>query len=145
MRLVIQRVKEAKVSVEGKVIGSIGEGLLVLLGVHKEDTSDVIPWYLNKLLNLRIFEDENGKMNLSVKEIGGKILLVSQFTLYANCNNGRRPDFIQAAPPQIAEPLYEQFAAAIKKELGEIQTGQFGALMEVSLVNNGPVTIILEQ
>ncbi len=145
MKLVAQRVKEAKVTVDGVVTGAIGSGMLVLLGVHAEDKVDKIPWFINKLLNLRIFEDDKGKMNLSIKEISGEILVVSQFTLYANCASGRRPDFLEAAPPVIAKPIYEKFVDEIKKALGRVQTGSFGAYMEVSLTNDGPVTIILEE
>lgn len=143
MKIVAQRVKEAKVVVEGKLTGSIGRGLLLLLGIHREDDASQIPKLVNKLVNLRIFQDQQDKMNLSVKDIGGEILVVSQFTLYANCSGGRRPDFIDAAPPSIAMPLYEAFTAAIEKEMGKVQTGVFGAYMEVSLINDGPVTILL--
>ncbi|MFQ5728766.1 MAG: D-aminoacyl-tRNA deacylase [Waddliaceae bacterium] len=145
MRVVAQRVREAKVSVNGEVCGSIGSGILVLLGIHVQDTPDKTNWLVNKLVNLRFFQDENGKMNLSVKDIGGEILVVSQFTLYANCNNGRRPDFMDAAPPDIAEPIYDKFVGEVKKELRSVQTGIFGAYMDVSLVNDGPVTVILEE
>lgn len=145
MKLVAQRVKEATVTVDGEIRGAIGPGILVLLGVHKEDTQDKVDWFVNKLLNLRIFEDENGKMNLSVKDIGGNVLIVSQFTLYANSSRGRRPDFIEAAPPEIAEPIYERFVEKVGVTLGKVQSGMFGAHMDVSLVNDGPVTIILEE
>ncbi len=145
MKLVLQRVQRAEVRVDGETVGAIGKGLLVFLGIHSQDTSDKIAWLVNKLLNLRIFEDELGKMNLSVKDVGGEILVVSQFTLYANCARGLRPDFLEAAPPSVAEPLYEQFIAEVKKGMGKVQTGKFGAYMEVSLVNDGPVTILLEE
>lgn len=145
MKLVLQRVKEAKVEVDGDVTGAIGLGILVLLGVHKNDTPAQTDWFVKKLVNLRIFQDEKGKINLSVKDIGGEILVVSQFTLYANCHGGRRPDFIEAAPPDLAEPIYEKFVAEVKKELDHVQTGKFGAYMDVSLINDGPVTIILEE
>lgn len=144
MRIVIQRVKESKVIAEGKLSGSIGVGLLVFLGIHKDDSVNQIPWFVNKLINLRIFQDEQGKMNLSVKDIGGEILVVSQFTLYANCSRGRRPDFLDAAPSSIAIPLYEEFINAIKKEVKKVETGIFGASMEVFLVNDGPITLVLE-
>jgi len=144
MRIVIQRVSEAKVTVEEKICGKIGKGLLVLLGLHKNDKPEQTIWLVNKLVNLRIFQDENAKMNLSLKDIKGEALIVSQFTLYGNCTNGRRPDFIDTAPPDIAERIYEKFVKEVEKELGSVQTGKFGAYMEVSLVNDGPVTFILE-
>ena len=144
MRIVAQRVKESRVVVEGKLSGAIGAGLLVFLGIHREDSMSQIPWLVNKLVNLRIFQDEQGKMNLSVKDMRGEILVVSQFTLYANCFGGRRPDFLDAAPPSIAIPLYEEFINAIKKEVGKVETGIFGASMEVFLVNDGPITIFLD-
>lgn len=144
MKIVVQRVKQASVEAEGNSVGKIGKGLLILFGVHKEDVSDNTLWLVNKVLNLRIFEDGAGKMNLSVKDVQGEVLVVSQFTLYANCTNGRRPDFIESAPPEKAIPLYEKFVAEVKAELGQVQTGIFGAYMQVSLINDGPVTIILE-
>ena len=144
MKLVVQRVSRAEVSVEEAIVGHIGQGLLVLLGVHHLDTPEVTSRYVDKLVNLRIFEDDAGKMNKSVKEVGGEILIVSQFTLYGNSSKGRRPSFIQAAGPDIAIPIYEKFVEEAKTAVGRIQTGVFGALMEVSLVNQGPVTIILE-
>jgi D-tyrosyl-tRNA(Tyr) deacylase len=143
MRLVVQRVSEAKVTIDGQIAGAIQQGLLVLLGIHKEDKAEDIPWFINKLINLRIFSDEQGKLNLSIKDIKGQILLVSQFTLYGNCLNGRRPDFIQAAPPAIALPLYHQFIKELSQEV-DVQTGRFGAAMQVALVNEGPVTLIIE-
>lgn len=143
MRIVIQRVKEAKVIVEGKITGSINQGLLVFLGVHKDDLPEQTSWLVQKLVNLRIFTDDQGKMNLSVKDVKGGILLVSQFTLYGNCLEGRRPDFIQAAPPTLAEPIYEKFGLEVVNELGSVQKGVFGAKMEVSLINDGPVTFII--
>lgn len=145
MRLLVQRVKEAQVVIERELYSQIGPGLLVLLGIHKDDHADQIKWLVNKLVNLRIFRDEEGKMNRSVKDISGQILLVSQFTLYSNCLNGRRPDFIQAAPPAIAEPLYQLFIDQLKVEMGTIQTGIFGAEMQISLVNDGPVTLLIER
>lgn len=145
MRLLIQRVQEAQVSIQKQLYSQIGPGLLVLLGIHKEDNDSQIKWLVNKLVHLRIFGDEEGKMNRSVKDIGGQILLVSQFTLYGNCLNGRRPDFIQAAPPPIAQPLYQQFIEQLNLEMNQpIQTGLFGAEMQISLVNDGPVTFLLE-
>lgn len=144
MKLVAQRVLKAEVVVEGDTVGSIDRGILVLLGIHQDDILENTVCFVNKILNLRIFQDENGKMNLSVKDIKGEILVVSQFTLYANCSRGRRPDFLEAAPPSIAEPIYEKFVSEVKQELGMVQTGCFGAFMQVSLVNDGPVTIVLD-
>lgn len=144
MRLVIQRVKNAKVEVENKVTGQINKGLLVLLGIGPNDTLEDIDYFLNKLINLRIFNDENDKMNLSIKDISGEILIVSQFTLYADCKKGNRPSFINAASPEKANNLYECFVQKAKQTGINIQTGIFGAHMEVSLLNDGPVTIILE-
>lgn len=144
MRLVIQRVKEASVQIEGEISGSIRKGLLVFLGIHKEDRPEDTVWLVNKLTNLRIFSDEEEKMNLNVKDIQGQILVVSQFTLYGNCLNGKRPDFVQAAPPSTAIPIYEKFLEEVKGEMGAVQSGRFGAKMEVSLINDGPVTFILE-
>ncbi len=144
MRLVVQRVKEAKVSVDHKVCGSIGKGLLVLLGIHKEDQPSQTIRLVKKLVNLRIFPDEQHKMNYSVKDIQGEVLVVSQFTLYGNCQNGRRPDFIASASATIAIPLYEKFVAEVAQEMGKVQTGIFGAMMEVALINDGPVTLIMD-
>lgn len=144
MRLVIQRVSQAQVIVEGKICGSIQRGLLVLMGIHQDDQSKEVKWLIQKLIHLRIFADDQGKMNLSIKDIQGEVLVVSQFTLYGNCLNGRRPDFIQSAPPGIALPLYHQFIEELKQEIPVVQTGQFGAYMQVSLINDGPVTFILE-
>lgn len=145
MRVVVQRVSEASVAVDGAVCGSIGKGLLVLLGIHQRDQVTDVPWMVNKLIGLRIFEDDQGKMNLALKDVQGKMLVISQFTLYGNCNGGRRPDFLEAARPEIAIPIYEKFLEEVKKELGDVQAGQFGALMKVSLVNEGPVTLIIDK
>ncbi len=144
MKLVIQRVKNAKVEVEGKVTGKIEQGFLVLLGVTHDDTKEKADYLVKKLCNLRVFEDENGKMNLDIKKINGKLLIVSQFTLYANCKDGNRPSFIEAAKPEIANELYEYFCKKCQEKEIEVQTGIFGADMQVSLTNDGPVTIILE-
>ena len=144
MKLVIQRVKDAKVEVEGKVTGKIEQGFLVLLGVTHDDTKEKADYLAKKLCNLRVFEDENGKMNLDIKKINGKLLIVSQFTLYANCKDGNRPSFIEAAKPEIANELYEYFCKKCQEKEIEVQTGIFGADMQVSLTNDGPVTIILE-
>jgi D-tyrosyl-tRNA(Tyr) deacylase len=140
----IQRVREARLFIQKALYSEIGPGLLVLLGIHKDDDSSQIKWLINKLVHLRIFSDEEGKMNRSVKDVGGQVMVVSQFTLYGNCLNGRRPDFIQAAPPSIALPLYQQFIEQLREEMGEIQTGVFGAEMQIALINDGPVTLLIE-
>lgn len=145
MKLVIQRVKTAKVDVEGKTVGSIEKGFLVLLGVTHEDTKDIADYLVKKLCKLRIFEDENDKMNLSIKDVNGQLLVVSQFTLYADCSGGNRPSFINAAKPDYANELYEYFCNKCKEEGIEVEKGIFGADMKVSLLNDGPVTIILER
>lgn len=146
MRLLIQRVKEAQVTVEGKVCGSIQKGLLLFLGIRSEDQSTSTDWLAKKVVNLRIFSDEAEKMNRSILEIQGDILVVSQFTLYGNCMSGRRPDFVQAASPEKALLLYEKFLLELEAELKKPpQAGIFGASMEVSLVNDGPVTFLLEK
>lgn len=145
MRAVIQRVKNADVKVDGKTTGEIGRGLLVFLGVGPEDTTRNADELLKKVCNLRIFRDENEKMNLSVKDIDGEILVVSQFTLYADCQKGNRPSFVNAAPPEKANELYEYFKEQCAKEVKHVGSGIFGADMKVSLLNDGPVTIILER
>jgi D-tyrosyl-tRNA(Tyr) deacylase len=144
MRAVIQRVSEAKVEVEGKVIGQVGRGLLVYLGVGKRDTPADAEFMADKLVNLRIFADEAGKMNRSVLEIGGGVLLVSNFTLQGDCRKGRRPGFDAAADPQLAEPLYEKVAELIARSEVPIAKGSFGAHMQVSSINDGPVTFLLD-
>lgn len=144
MRAVVQLVKEASVTVENRLVGQIQRGLLVLLGIHKEDVPDKTMWLVQKLLHLRIFADEQGKMNRSVLDVGGAILVVSQFTLYGNCNSGRRPDFLEAARPEVAKPIYDKLVGELAKEV-KVQTGEFGAMMEVSLINDGPTTLLLEQ
>lgn len=145
MRVVVQRVTEANVKVNGAIIGAIQEGLMVLLGIQNEDTEEDIQWIASKLVQMRIFDDSEGVMNLSVKDIDGSILLISQFTLYAATKKGNRPSYIGAAKPEIAIPIYEQMILQLTKELGKpIATGQFGADMKVSLLNNGPVTIIID-
>lgn len=144
MRILIQRVKEAHVEVDKVAIGNIAKGLLVFLGIHQNDNPGQTLWLVSKMLNLRIFEDEEGKMNRSLLEIKGEVLVVSQFTLYANCKNGRRPDFFEAATPSIAEPIYNKFVEEVKQGLGSVQTGKFGANMQISLVNDGPVTMMVE-
>ena len=144
MRFVIQRVKEASVHVGGNVIGQIGKGCLVLIGVSDSDTEAVADKMVRKMIGLRIFEDENGKTNLSLADVEGGLLLVSQFTLYANCKKGNRPSFIEAGAPDKAEALYEYIIRECSKSVPDVQTGRFGAEMEVSLVNDGPFTILLD-
>ena len=145
MRVVIQRVLEASVVVDEKVVGAIGSGLLVLLGIEDADTNDDVEWLSNKITGLRLFDDAEGVMNLSVKEIDGDILLISQFTLLASTKKGNRPSYIKASKPPIAVPLYEQMIATLRNDLGKaVQTGIFGADMKVSLINNGPVTITID-
>ena len=144
MRAVIQRVTESSVAVEGRAIGSIGRGLLVLLGVGEGDSEKEADYLAEKIANLRIFEDQDGKMNLSLLEIGDEMLVVSQFTLLGNCRKGRRPSFVQAAAPEIANKLYEYFVEVSKQKGIRVQTGEFGAMMAVSLVYDGPVTLIVE-
>lgn len=144
MRLIVQRVSKAHVAVQDQIYGSIQKGLVVLLGIHKNDLLEDTPWFVNKLVHLRIFSDEMGKMNLSLKQVEGEVLVISQFTLYGNCLNGRRPDFIQAAPGHVALPIYQKFISELQQEVKKVETGQFGAEMQVSLVNEGPVTLIIE-
>ena len=145
MRVVIQRVLEASVVVDAKVVGSIKNGLLVQLGIEDADTQDDINWLSNKIVGLRLFDDSEGVMNVSVKDIGGDILLVSQFTLMASTKKGNRPSYIKASKPPVAIPLYEQMITTLSNELGKaLQTGIFGADMKVSLINNGPVTITID-
>ncbi len=144
MRAVIQRVSAARVEVDGESIGEIGQGLLILLGVHSDDEAEDGNYLVDKIARLRIFADENGKMNLSLLDIGGSALVVSQFTLYADTRRGRRPGFSAAAPPQKAEVLYEQFCTALRELNIPVATGCFGANMAVHLINQGPVTIILD-
>lgn len=144
MRAVVQRVSRAKVSVAGEVIAEIGKGFLVLLGVGKEDSEQDADWLAEKIVGLRVFEDGEGKMNLDLSQIGGAILIVSQFTLYADCRKGRRPGFELAAPPETAEKLYNYFVEKVRARGIPVQTGRFQAMMEVELVNDGPVTLLLE-
>ena len=144
MRAVIQRVTSAKVTVDDRQTGAIGEGLLVLLGVHKDDEQGDIFWLADKVINLRIFDDEDGKMNHSLADTGGSMLIVSQFTLLADCRKGRRPSWSEAAPPDKARQLYEEFIQAVADSGITTATGEFQAMMEVSLVNSGPVTILLD-
>lgn len=145
MRTVIQRVNQASVTIDGKIKSSIGSGLLILLGIEEADTQEDIEWLSSKIVNLRIFNDESYVMNLSVKDINGEIILVSQFTLHASTKKGNRPSYIKAAKPDVAVPLYEKMILQLQADLGKpIQTGEFGADMKVSLLNDGPVTILMD-
>jgi D-tyrosyl-tRNA(Tyr) deacylase len=144
MRAVVQRVSRARVTIEREVVGDIATGLLVLLGITHADTAQEAKWLAEKIVGLRIFEDDEGKMNRDVQEVGGAVLVVSQFTLYGDCRKGRRPSFIDAAPPPIAIPLYEAFINGVKALGVPTATGRFGAMMDVELVNAGPVTLILD-
>ena len=145
MRAVIQRVRFSKVEVAGQIVGEIPQGLLVLLGIPHDAGPADIDWLVRKIPQLRIFNDEQGKMNLSVQDLGGEILVISQFTLYANSKKGNRPSYIRSAPPEIAIPLYESFLDTLRQQFaGKVATGEFGAEMAVSLLNDGPVTIILD-
>ena len=145
MRAVIQRVSKASVTVDGKIKDAIAKGLLVLLGIENEDSNEDIEWLSSKIVNMRIFSDANGLMNLALKEVDGNILLISQFTLHASTKKGNRPSFIQAARPDVAIPLYEKIITQLEQELGKkIGTGVFGADMKVALLNDGPVTIMID-
>ncbi len=144
MRIILQRVATASVDVEGNQIASIDRGLLLLVGIGSDDAGVDLAKIAKKIIDLRIFEDDDGRMNLSVRDIGGAILAVSQFTLYADISKGRRPSFVHAAPPELAEPLFDAFVHALQAEKVEVQTGQFGAKMAVRLENDGPVTLTLE-
>ena len=145
MKLVIQRVKNSKVTVDNKITGKIEKGFLVLLGVTHTDTKETADFLVKKMCNLRVFTDENDKMNLSIKDIDGELLIVSQFTLYADCKKGNRPSFVDSAKPEMAEELYKYFVEQCQKEVKNVESGIFGAHMEVELLNSGPVTIILEK
>lgn len=144
MRAVVQRVTRAKVTVEGEVIGEIGNGLVILLGIGRDDTKVEAAYLLDKIANLRIFDDDDDKMNLSVKDAGGGLLIVSQFTLYGDVRRGLRPSWIDAAPPEVAEPLYDFFVRQARSTVDDVATGKFQAMMHVELVNDGPVTILLD-
>jgi D-tyrosyl-tRNA(Tyr) deacylase len=144
MRAVIQRVSQSSVSIENEVVGKIGYGMTILLGVSQRDTPKDIQWLADKIASLRIFEDANGKMNLCLKEIGGDVLIISQFTLLADCRKGRRPSFIQAARPEKANQYYSQFITCMKNHGINVQTGRFGAMMKVEITNEGPVTLIID-
>ena len=145
MKFVVQRVKNAQVDIEGKTVGKIEQGYMVLIGITHTDTKDVADYLVKKLINLRVFEDENGKMNKSLKDVNGSLLLVSQFTLYADCSSGNRPSFTEAAKPEQANKLYEYFCSECEKNNIKVERGIFGADMQVSLINDGPVSIILEK
>ena len=144
MRFVIQRVTSADVKVDGKVIGEISKGFMVLIGVSDTDTKEIADKMVKKMIGLRIFEDENGKTNLSLESVGGSLLLISQFTLYANCKKGNRPSFIEAGAPQMAEEMYEYIISKCKESVPVVEKGSFGADMKVSLTNDGPFTIVLD-
>ncbi|MBW2491413.1 MAG: D-tyrosyl-tRNA(Tyr) deacylase [Deltaproteobacteria bacterium] len=144
MRAVIQRVTSSSVTVEDDLVGRIGKGLLVLLGVATSDKTDDAKYLADKIVNLRIFEDENHKLNLSLIDTGGEMMVVSQFTLLGDCKKGRRPSFVKAAPPELANELYQQFVERVRQKGVIVKTGRFQAIMEVSLTNNGPVTLIVE-
>ena len=144
MKVVVQRVKESSVTIDGEVKGQIGKGFMLLVGFSNDDNTNIIDKMIDKIIHLRVFEDEQGKMNLSLSDINGSILSISQFTLYADCRKGRRPGFTDAAKPDIAIPLYEDFNQKIKEAGIHIETGVFGADMKVALINDGPVTIILD-
>lgn len=145
MRLILQRVSGARVRVDDRVTGEIGEGLLLLVGFTHVDTAEQITWMADKVVGLRIFRDDDGKMNRSLDEVGGSVLVVSQFTLYGDAQKGRRPSFVDAARPEVAIPLYDRFVLELRARGVPVQTGEFGALMQVELVNDGPVTLFLER
>ena len=145
MRLVVQRVKESNVMVDGKIVGQINKGFLVLLGIKNSDTKKDVDYLVRKLVNLRVFPDENDKMNLALNDVKGELLIISQFTLYGDCKkSGNRPSFSDSAKPDVAIPLYEYFIKECKKQISIVETGIFGADMKVSLLNDGPVTIIID-
>lgn len=145
MKLLVQRVSSAKVDVDFKTVGKINKGFLVLIGVTHTDTKEIADYLVKKLCNLRVFKDENSKMNLSIKDVDGELLIVSQFTLYADCQHGNRPSFVNSAKPDMANELYEYFVERCRREVKNVETGIFGADMKVSLLNDGPVTIMLEK
>ena len=144
MRAVVQRATRARVTVEGKTVGEIRDGLVVLLGIAGDDTEQDVCYLVEKIVGLRLFDDADGRMNLSVREVGGALLVVSQFTLYGDVRRGRRPSWSEAAPPEVAEPLYESFVAEARRTVGHVAMGSFRRMMQVELVNDGPVTILLD-
>lgn len=145
MKFVIQKVSQASVSVEGNCVGKIQKGFLVFVGIGKEDTKEIADQYIKKMVQLRIFQDKNGKTNLSLTDVGGEVLIISQFTLYANCRKGNRPSFFDAGEPQMAEELYEYIIKKTKETISVVESGEFGAMMQVSLVNEGPFTIVFDE
>lgn len=145
MKFVIQKVSQASVSVEGNCVGKIQNGFLVFVGIGKEDTKEIADQYIKKMVQLRIFQDENGKTNLSLTDVGGEVLIISQFTLYANCRKGNRPSFFDAGEPQMAEELYKYIIKKTKETISVVESGEFGAMMQVSLVNEGPFTIVFDE
>ena len=145
MKFEIQKVSQASVSVEGNCVGKIQKGFLVFVGIGKEDTKEIADQYIKKMVQLRIFQDENGKTNLSLTDVGGEVLIISQFTLYANCRKGNRPSFFDAGEPQMAEELYEYIIKKTKETISVVESGEFGAMMQVSLVNEGPFTIVFDE
>jgi D-aminoacyl-tRNA deacylase len=144
MKAVVQRVSRAEVSVDGECVGRIGKGILALVAISRNDTEKELQWMARKIIELRMFDDSEGKLNLSLQDVNGQLLVVSQFTLYGDCKKGRRPSYIEAAPPTEAEKLYSQFVAIVRQLVPDVQTGTFQAMMEVQLTNSGPVTLILE-
>lgn len=145
MKFVIQKVSQASVSVEGNCVGKIQKGFLVFVGIGKEDTKEIADQYIKKMVQLRIFQDENGKTNLSLTDVGGEVLIISQFTLYANCRKGNRPSFFDTGEPQMAEELYEYIIKKTKETISVVESGEFGAMMQVSLINEGPFTIVFDE
>ena len=145
MKFVIQKVSQASVSVEGNCVGKIQKGFLVFVGIGKEDTKEIADQYIKKMVQLRIFQDENGKTNLSLTDVGGEVLIISQFTLYANCRKGNLPSFFDAGEPQMAEELYKYIIKKTKETISVVESGEFGAMMQVSLVNEGPFTIVFDE
>ena len=144
MRAVLQRVQQASVSIGGGAVAQIGKGILALVGISREDSSEDLHWMARKIVELRLFDDGEGKLNLSLRDVGGQLLIVSQFTLYGDCRKGRRPSYSEASPPAEAENLYNEFIRIVRQLVPDVQTGQFQAMMEVSLTNSGPVTLILD-
>lgn len=145
MKFLVQRVKNSQVEVDNKIVGKIDKGFLVLIGVTHTDTKEIADFLVKRLVNLRVFEDRNGKMNLALNDVGGSLLLVSQFTLYGDCSGGNRPSFTEAAKPEFANELYEYIISECKKKVNNVETGIFGAHMDIELLNDGPVTIMLEK
>lgn len=144
MRFIIQRVSNSKVTIDNEIRGQIGKGFMVLIGVGESDTKEIVDKMIHKMINLRIFEDENGKTNLGLKDVGGSLLLISQFTLYADCKRGNRPSFVKAGAPDMAKELYEYIISKCKEEIEIVEQGEFGADMKVELLNDGPFTVLLD-